>query len=482
MKDYNTFKSSGDYQNDYVTIPTSEARLPVNLSSENVVINDPTSTGTILSSVITISNTILGSGMLTIPYALSTVGLVNGILAITIFGAVSFFGLYLLIECANFIGGRRVSFFSVSKITYPKLSMIFDLAIAIKCFGVSVSYLVIVGELMPKVTKGLFPQLTMDSLWLNSSVWITIGMFLIIPLSFKRSLDSLKYASTVSLIAIFYIMILVVYFFFRPIPNIDNSVHDLDVNENFGTHHKIEYFKWNLKFFNILPIFVFAFTCHQNIFSIFNEMKNTSIIGDNREKKSIFSTILSICLAVVLYFIIGIVGYLTFGDSTQSNIISMYPASNTLILIGQMSMALMVSLSYPLQCHPSRRSLGIVIKNLKKRDSYERLDRSNSSAHQGSSELSTKMHATITSFLLLISYIIACSVGDLSTVLSVVGATGSTTICYILPGLLYYKIKVNENQRNGITKTNALTKAALMLSITGVFLMFICLFFIFVKF
>jgi amino acid permease len=52
------------------------------------------------------------------------------------------------------------------------------------------------------------------------------------------------------------------------------------------------------------------------------------------------------------------------------------------------------------------------------------------------------------------SYLVAVSVEDLSTVyfsffklqvLSVVGATGSTTICYILPGLFYFKY----SQRHG---------------------------------
>lgn len=62
-------------------------------------------------------------------------------------------GLYFLARCADKVGGRNASFSSLSKLTWPKLGIFFDLAIAIKCFGVAVSYLIIMGDLMPQVSK-----------------------------------------------------------------------------------------------------------------------------------------------------------------------------------------------------------------------------------------------------------------------------------------------------------------------------------------
>ena len=43
-----------------------------------------------------------------------------------------------------------------------------------------------------------------------------------------------------------------------------------------------------------------------------------------------------------------------------------------------------------------------------------------------------------------LSIVIALSVTDLGLMLSLVGATGSTAISYILPGIFYYKIYKNE--------------------------------------
>ena len=96
---------------------------------------------------------------------------------------------------------------------------------------------------------------------------------------------------------------------------------------------------------------------------------------------------------------------------------------SAIITGGQISLAILFLLSYPLQCHPARASLDKVISG-------------------GSREsMSQTRFVAITAGLLAGSYLLACTVEDLSTVLSLVGATGSTTICYILPGIVYYKLR-----------------------------------------
>lgn len=46
----------------------------------------------------------------------------------------------------------------------------------------------------------------------------------------------------------------------------------------------------------------------------------------------------------------------------------------------------------------------------------------------------------ITCSFLLLSFIVAMSVSDLGVILGVVGATGSTTVSFILPGAVYIKL------------------------------------------
>jgi amino acid permease len=47
---------------------------------------------------------------------------------------------------------------------------------------------------------------------------------------------------------------------------------------------------------------------------------------------------------------------------------------------------------------------------------------------------------TITIAFLLLSFTVAMIVDDLGVVLAMVGATGSTLVSYVLPGLIYVKI------------------------------------------
>lgn len=104
------------------------------------------------SSMINILNTILGAGLLAMPHSFTPLGIVLASMVVLLFGSLSAFGLHLLAVCGQRVG-RNASFRSISQITYPRAGVFFDAAVAIKCFGVAVSYLVIIGDLMPGVLK-----------------------------------------------------------------------------------------------------------------------------------------------------------------------------------------------------------------------------------------------------------------------------------------------------------------------------------------
>ena len=167
-----------------------------------------------LSSTINLVNTIVGAGVLAMPFAMSHTGIVLGIVVILWAGATAGFGLYLQARCASYLERGSASFFALSQITYPNAAVIFDAAIALKCFGVGVSYLIIIGDLMPGVVRGLSDEDSLKPFLVDRHFWVTAFMYehpsrlkkqptdqilmcrlIIIPLSFLRRLDSLKYTS-----------------------------------------------------------------------------------------------------------------------------------------------------------------------------------------------------------------------------------------------------------------------------------------------
>ena len=113
------------------------------------------------------------------PSALSKMGIFLGIFVIAWAGLTAGFGLYLQTRCARYIDRGHVSFAALSQLTYPNLSILFDAAIAVKCFGVAVSYLIIIGDLMPRVVEGFAPQAGEISFLVDRQFWITAFMYVL---------------------------------------------------------------------------------------------------------------------------------------------------------------------------------------------------------------------------------------------------------------------------------------------------------------
>ncbi|KAI5956978.1 hypothetical protein KGF54_000597 [Candida jiufengensis] len=477
---------------------------------------------TIKSGTINLLNTIIGAGILTMPYGLKSNGLIFGCLLIVWSSLTSAFGLYLQNKVAKYTEQRgSVSYFSLSQLTYPNLSILFDLAISIKCFGVGISYLVVVGDLMPKIMETL--NVKSDSIFMSRNIWISIFMiFIITPLSFLKKLNSLKYTSILALFSVAYLICLVVTKYFQIIIIDKNHVNHIDW---------IGPISWK-KTLSSFPMFVFAYTCHQNMFAIINELKPHEKDGSQTRQSNLIIRN-AIITALLSYLVVGIFGYLTFGNEVNSNIISMYPKSSISSLIGRLCIVIMVALSFPLQCHPCRGSINHVIhflsegfNDLKLRNKSSSNNISTGSTgstgsttirNQGYTSLTsdieslnsinensiidesfisttpmegaqdteghdpiiipltTKKFYIITTFIVVGSYIIAISVNSLAKVLAFVGSTGSTSISFILPGLFGYLLIKNPNNEE-LNKLEKFCKfGGLALAIWGFAVMVICL-------
>lgn len=391
-----------------------------------------------LSSNINLLNTIVGAGTLAMPLAMSHMGVMLGVIIILWSGFTSAFGLYLQARCARYLDRGNSSFFALSQITYPNAAVVFDAAIAIKCFGVGVSYLIIIGDLMPGVMRGFDSRVDDVPFLVDRHFWITAFMLVIIPLSFLRRLDSLKYTSVVALVSIGYLIILVVYHFFA------------DSHPDRGAVRLIGW-AGPVTFLSSFPVVVFAYTCHQNMFSILNEIKDNSpasIVG-------VISS--SIGSAASIYILVAITGYLTFGDTVLGNIVMMYTPS-VASTIGKAAIVILVMFSVPLQVHPCRASLDAVLRwrpNSHRSPNNHSSSPSNRSllpssgptdSHGASAvAMSDLRFALLTTVIIVLSYMTALTVSSLDRVLAYVGSTGSTSISFILPGLFYYKISDPES-------------------------------------
>lgn len=180
------------------------------------------------------------------------------------------------------------------------------------------------------------------------------------------------------------------------------------------------------------------------MFSVINEIKDNtpaSIVG-------VISS--SIGSAASIYVLVAITGYLTFGNTVLGNIVMMYPSSAA-STIGKAAIVVLVMFSVPLQVHPCRASLDAVLRwrpNRAHRGPDSPSNRSLLPSGSGPTDshgapavaMSDMRFALLTTVIIVLAYITSLTVSQLDRVLAYVGATGSTSISFILPGLFYYKI------------------------------------------
>ena len=133
-------------------------QLPNGACAESAIHNK----ATWASAYIGLTSTVIGAGILGLPHAFASTGFVGGAILLLFCGGSSALALHFLVKCAKSIPGSA-SFYSVAEVALPGYSSWIDLAVAIKCYGVATSYLIVVGDLMPAGTKLLNTDLILRS-------------------------------------------------------------------------------------------------------------------------------------------------------------------------------------------------------------------------------------------------------------------------------------------------------------------------------
>ncbi|KAF9475011.1 AAAP amino acid transporter [Pholiota conissans] len=427
----------------------------------------PHGRASLTSCISNLSNTIIGSGMLTFPLAMASSGMIPGMITCVLSGSVASFGLYLLSLCAAKTQGRHASFHAVSQLTFPSAAVFFDAAIAAKCFGVSISYLIIIKGLMPKVIASLYHDLTPATTnppeWTqNGNIWITIFTLVLVPLCFLRHLHSLRHTSYVALFSVAYLVVIVITCYIWPLKGMPEP-------------GEVRLIHFTPNFVSSFPVQVFAFTCAQNLFPVYNELKTNS--------QTRMNTVIggSIGAATITYEVIAIFGYLTFGNKVGPNIIAMYPSTSLFIAVGQLAIVILVLFSYPLQVHPCRNCLDKVfnpshsvppksVSTEEEEDDDQSIIGGDEHGHVAHTEMSSFKHNALTAAIVIGGFTVAYLVDDLQIVLSFVGATGSTTISFILPGLFYWKLT-----RDDPSVSRRMNYGAFALMVYGICVFVFCL-------
>ncbi|WFD42494.1 hypothetical protein MPSI1_001139 [Malassezia psittaci] len=398
-----------------------------------------------MASVSGLTNTIIGAGMLALPHAYAKMGWLLGTVLLLLCAAVTNFGLYLVKLSEARLQNRAQSFYDLTTQAMPSAVWCFDATIFIKCFGVAVSYLVICGHLLPQVVSSFAMVLFDDTvqipkLLLSKALWVMAALAIVSPACFYRKLYQMRIIGYLNMAAVVYLLVIMLYYFLsstaRSSLSPPGEISAVIVSKDLLTS---------------LPIMLFAYTCAQNILPVYYELRDSTV-----ERCSIV-TIVSIGSSAMVYVIVALIGYATFGANVSDNIIAMYPASSLFVCIGKLSVIALTLSSFPMQLYPCRASLINLLE-------YNRIVTPNSDSeepilHSSMDQIDPVQHielddrrwSLITIALMSAALLVSMLTDDLSVVLGIVGSLGSTTISFILPALLYRRIfedEVNSNMRS----------------------------------
>jgi len=175
-----------------------------------------------------------------------------------------------------------------------------------------------------------------------------------------------------------------------------------------------------------LPIFIFSFTCHQNLFSIATELDGRTV------GRLDLILVGAIATGGLIYSFAACGGYMRFGRGLSANFLLNLP-DNILLVAGRCLLLVAIVFTYPLQLHPCRRSIMILAQNVQGRF-FERKE-----------ERYWRRGTTVC--ILVGTLSVAFAFTELGITLAVVGAVGSNTIALIMPAFLYMKLSQYERAR-----------------------------------
>lgn len=194
---------------------------------------------------INLLKSIIGTGLLALPYTFTTLGPLLSIPLLLLFAYFSIVGLRIYSICGMRAGVDSIGL--VCKMVDWRLQVVVDTALLIMAIGTAVSYFSIIGDFVPNLISN-------KSFVLSREVCVLLSGIILLPLAFMRNTQHLRYTSILGLLGIVFILYLSIQLIFT---------------QGITKYHG-PLIQFSSESFKQLNVIVFVFTCHQNVIKIQN--------------------------------------------------------------------------------------------------------------------------------------------------------------------------------------------------------------------
>eukprot|EP00033_Pygsuia_biforma_P002278 GCRY01002523.1.p1 GENE.GCRY01002523.1~~GCRY01002523.1.p1 ORF type:complete len:503 (-),score=115.07 GCRY01002523.1:381-1889(-) len=347
-------------------------------------------------SVFNVCNYTMGAGVLTMPKTTAWTGAVFEGILLLLLAIFIFYTLKILVHCGFKTGILNYDEL-VHKIMGPRWKVVLNISSILSGLGLMCTYMVLIADFGSNITDALFD-------WESRRLTLVLlTVFLVLPLSLLRNLNSLRFTS---ILAIFFILGTASCITFDCLRYLSTT----------GAEYDVTYFKVDTNVFRALPIATFAFMCHLIVLPMAAELKDARVKTANKVVG------VSVFLSFLLYFCCGIFGYLRFQTDLEGNVMNNYADderdvdNRDAFTIFESSFLFVIVFSYPMVNFACRLSI-IKLCCPGKEESFPHI-------------------AAIVVSLFLVSLVIGLTCEDVSIVYGLMGAVTAPAVTTIFPGLL----------------------------------------------
>ncbi|XP_066601189.1 putative sodium-coupled neutral amino acid transporter 10 [Prorops nasuta] len=365
-----------------------------------------------LTPVMTLANSIIGVSVLAMPFCYKQCGIVLATLVLLLSGILSRLACHFLIKSA--VMSRRRNFETLAFHAFGHMGKFaVELFMIGFLLGTCIAFFVVVGDLGPQIIGKMINKTPED---IRTSLLITTGIFIVLPLGLLRNIDSLSVVCTATIG--FYLCLVLKIF-------IDSTQHIFK-----GDWQEHVYYWRPAGILQCLPIFSMALFCQTQLFEIYEAIPNVSLERMNEIVRG------AVNMCTVVYLCVGFFGYIAFCTVPfTGNILITFEESMSSEII-KIGFVLSVAFSFPLIIFPCRSSLNSLL--------FRRMY-----AHEPAiTYMSEKRFRCLTIMIVSISLTIGIIVPNIEFVLGILGSTIGVTICLIFPAAFFISISSkNTNER-----------------------------------
>ncbi|NWX65065.1 AVT2 protein, partial [Promerops cafer] len=344
-----------------------------------------------------IINSIIGSGVIGLPYSMKEAGFPLGLLLLVVVALITDYSIILLIKGGNLSSTKTYQ--DLVKKTYGLVGYgILSTLQFLYPFIAMISYNIITGDTLTKVFQRI-PGVGVDNVLTDRHFIILTTIIFTLPVSLYRDIAKLGKVSLLSLILTIVILIIVLVrkvTFGQQVPTSENAWI-------FAKSNAVQ----------AIGVMSFAFICHHNSFLIYGSLEEPTLKNWSQV------THMSVALALLISIAFAACGYMTFTGYTEGDLFENYCRDDNLATFGRFCYGITVILTFPLECFVTREVIANVF-------------------FQGN--LSTASHIVVTVIIIAVATGVSLKYDCLGKVLELNGVLSATPLVFIIPSACYLRL------------------------------------------